>query len=108
MSISTLYGLTAAIWLLSFTAALLGLWWTFRPGQRWRWAALVSSCLALAVSYFGLSRLHLAVSRTTNGRLDWSINSKWFFLVSLMIGAVALILTLWHWRKAGIPAPPEA
>lgn len=106
MSISTLYGVTAAVWLFSLAAALAGLWCSVRPGRRRRSAALLLSCLALAVSYLGLSRFHLAVSQTTNGRLDWSLNSKWFFLASLLIGVVALILTLWNWRKASAPAPP--
>jgi SAM-dependent methyltransferase len=94
-------------WFLSCAAALLALRWSFVPGRRRFRAALISSCLALTIGYFGISRFRFAASQTTNGRLDWSINSKWFFLSWMLMGAVALILTLWNWRKANIPPPPS-
>jgi hypothetical protein len=105
MSIHLFYAVVAALWLFSFVAGLLALRWCVVPGRRRFRAALVSSCLAIAASYLGLARFHFTASQTTNGRVDWSINSKWFFLASLLLGAASLIWTLWTWKKGKAVAP---
>lgn len=107
MSIHIFYAVIAALWLFSFAAGLLALRWSVVPGHRRFRGALISSCLAIAVSNLGLARLHFTASQTTNGRVDWSINSKWFFLASLVFGAVSLILSLWNWKKGNIPSSPS-
>jgi len=100
MSIYLLIGVVAVLWLFSFAAGVFGLRWTIVPGARRVRAALVASCLALASAYVGLSWLRLSASRTVNGHVEWSFNSKWFFLSSLLLGAVSLALALWNWKKA--------
>jgi hypothetical protein len=56
----------------------------------------------------GLARFHFTASQTTNGRVDWSINSKWFFLASLLLGVASLIWSLWKWKRGKSIAPESA
>jgi protein-S-isoprenylcysteine O-methyltransferase Ste14 len=67
--------------------------------QRLR-AAFISCGVALLAGYFGLSRIQLNGSKTVNGHVEWSINSRWFFFGALVLAAASLALTLWNWRKA--------
>lgn len=100
MTFATLIALAAAVWLLSCAASLLGLYWNLRAGpQRWR-AALVCSGMGLLSGYLGLSRIQLSGSKTVNGELVWSLNSRWFFWGALALGAVSLLWALWNWSQA--------
>jgi hypothetical protein len=107
MSFTALCAVTATIWLLSCATALMAIRWSLVPQGRRSRAALISSCLTLVIGYLGMSKFHLTASHETNGHLDWSINSKWFFLASFLMGAVSLFLTLWNWRKASKPPSPR-
>ena len=99
MSFYVFVGVVAAFWLLSFAAALFALRWNLVLGRSRFRAALVSSCVAVAIAYLGLTRVHLSASKTVNGQTQWSLNSKWFFLVSLLLGVGSLGVTLWNLRK---------
>jgi hypothetical protein len=99
MTISIFYGIAAAIWLFSCGASLLALRWSITAGRRKFAPALIASCLGLATGYIGMSKVRLSASQTTNGHVDWSFNSKWFFLAALILGAVSLAMTLWRSRK---------
>ena len=109
MTFSTLIALASAVWLLSCGASLLALYWNRVAGSRRLRAAFISSCVALVLGYGGLSRIQLNASRTVNGQVEWSINSHWFFLGALVLGAASLALNLWRWGKArtGLAAGPE-
>lgn len=97
---SALLGVVVIIWLFSCVAGLLGVWWGGFSGTRRFRAAFISSCLALVSAGLGLTRFHVSASKTVNGQLQWSFNSKWFFIVALVLAVVALVLTAWNWRKA--------
>ena len=103
MSLSVLITAAAAVWVVSCVASALALRWNFTGTARRLPAALVCSCLALAIGYFGISRIQFSASKTVNGQVLWSINSRWFFIAALLLGAVSLGVTLWNWRK-GRPA----
>jgi hypothetical protein len=96
------------LWLFSFAAAVFGLRWSIIPETRRFGAALIASSLAIASSYVGLSWLHFDASKTINGHVEWSFNSKWFFLTSLLLGAASLGLALWHNRKSAKTPLPTA
>jgi len=108
MSLYILITLVTVVWLFSFAAAVFGLRWSIIPETRRFGAALIASSLALAGSYAGLSWLHFEASKTVNGQVAWSFNSKWFFLASLLLGAVSLGLALWHGRKSAKTPLPTA
>jgi len=100
MTLNTLIALALAVWLVSCGASVLALYWnTVARAQRCR-AALVSSCLAILTAYLGLSRVQLSASKTVNGHVEWSVNSRWFFTAALILGAASLALTLWNRRQA--------
>jgi len=102
MILTTLITLAATVWLLSCGASLMALYWNVIAGmQRWR-AAFGLSCIALLIGYLGWSRIQLHASKTVNGHLEWSFNSRWFFIVAMVLGAVALAWSIWNWRKARV------
>jgi hypothetical protein len=85
---------------LSCGASLLALYWNLKARSQRLRAAFISSCLALLLGYWGVSRIQLHASKTVNGQVEWSINSRWFFLVAVVLGAASVALTLRNWRKA--------
>ena len=101
MAVSTLIAHASAAWLLSCGASLLALYWNIMAGSQRLLAAFISSCAALLIGYFGMSRVHLNASKTVNGHVEWSLDSHWFFIVALVLGGASLALTLWNWRKGG-------
>jgi protein-S-isoprenylcysteine O-methyltransferase Ste14 len=100
MGFYILIGMAAGLWLLSCGAAVLGLRWNFGEERRFK-ASLVASLVSLALGYVGMSRVHLSASRTVNGHVQWSLNSKWFFVAALILGGVSLVFTLWNQIKQG-------
>jgi hypothetical protein len=99
MSFNTLIGLATGLWLFTCAAGLLAIWWGVAAEPPKFRAGLVSSCLALGAGYLGISRFHFAASKTVNGHLKWSINSKWFFVGALILAAASLVLTLWKFSN---------
>ena len=100
MTFSTLVALVAAVWLLSCGASALALYWNvFARAQR-RGAALASSCVALLIAYGGLSRFRLSASKTVNGHVEWSVDSRWIFIAALVFAAAALALSVWKWWRS--------
>jgi hypothetical protein len=106
LPMNSLIAVIAVAWLFSCGASLLGLLCNIRPGPRRLWVALISSCFAILVAYLGWSRLQFRASRTVNGQVEWSVDSHWFFIGALVLGALSLALTLWNWRKATVAQPP--
>ena len=100
MTFNTLVALVAAVWLFSCGASLLAMYWNFVARAQRRKAALFSCCVAILTAYLGLSRVHLSASKTVNGRLEWSVDSRWLFIAALALGGAALALSLWAWWQA--------
>jgi hypothetical protein len=108
MTFSTLIALAAALWILSCTASSLALYFNFRAGPgKWRAASILSG-VALLISYYGLSHVHIGASKTVNNHVVWSVNSQWFFVGALVLGAASLAFSLWNWRKAHSLRAPAA
>lgn len=57
------------------------------------------SCVGLLSGYFGLSLIHVKAWHTVNGKLEWSVNSRWFFLAAVVLGAGSVTVAVW--KKAG-------
>jgi hypothetical protein len=103
MTLGIFVSIICAVWLLSCGASLLSNYWNLRAGFERRWPARIACGLALVVAYLGFSRIQFHASRTVNGHVEWSFNSKWFFLAALALAAISLAFTLWNWHKAGSP-----
>jgi hypothetical protein len=99
MTFSTLIAVAAVFCLLSCSLSLLAIYWSIRAGSQRGRAALICSGVALLVGYWGLKRIHLSASKTVNGHLVWSLNSHWFFIAALVLGAVSLAFGVYNWRQ---------
>lgn len=101
MNASLLIGSVITLWLLSLSAAIAAFFLNLRP-TRFSWLApMALSFLALGTSYFGLRFLSFSASQSVNGQVQWSLNSKYFFLTTLALGALSLLQTLWTHRRPG-------
>lgn len=91
----SLFAFPAVLWAVSCAASALALGWNLsrRPLRFKR--AFVFSAVGLAIAIFGFMNIHITASETVNDVVRWSINSKWFFLVALALGALSLGMTLW-------------
>jgi len=100
MTFQILIAVAVALWLITVAAGLLALRWGFLTAHRRFRGGIILSVLAILCSYLGMTRLRLTSSETVNGHVRWSIDSQWFFMASLVLGAVALALTLWKKLKS--------
>jgi hypothetical protein len=94
-----IFAVAATVWGLSLGASLLAIRLNWR-GQR-IWGPLGWSLAGLILSYVGLTRFRLTYSKTENGH-GWSLDSKWFFLVSIIVAMAALAMTLWNLKKRSV------
>jgi predicted benzoate:H+ symporter BenE len=94
--------IVVVLWVLSMASSLLALVWSVRPDSRRLAAAIVAACFALLLGYAGVNHFHLSYSQKTNGS-GWSIDSRWFFALPLILGFLSLGLALWR-RRGGKPA----
>jgi hypothetical protein len=108
VTMSALLGIIGVVWLLSCGASLLSLYWSTLSGFERRVPALISCGVALLLAYLGLTRIQFHASKTVNGQVVWSFNSKWFFVGALVLAGVSLSLALWNWRKANRPSTSGA
>jgi hypothetical protein len=99
MTHQVLIGTVAVLWLASLIACAVAFRWSFLSVPRRFTAAVVLSSAALVAGYVGLMHFHFAASRTVNGQTRWRIDSKWFFIATLVFGAATLIYTLWKRKK---------
>jgi hypothetical protein len=100
MTFGILIVFASAVLLLSCGASLLALYWNVKSGPQRGRAAFILSCVGLLFGYLGLSYIRLSASKTINGHLEWSVNSRWFFLAALFLAVASLVLSAWNWRKA--------
>jgi hypothetical protein len=104
MSLNVFVGVIGVFWLMSIVACVLALRWSFLSMQGRFWPAVILSSLAVVIGYLGITRIHIIHSQTVNGQLQWHFDSRWFFLVPLLLGALALIYTIWKGqRSAHVP-----
>ena len=94
-TIYILFAIAAGLWLFSLAACAVALLCCCFPGRRRFWLAIVLSGLAILIGFLGTTRFHVTYSRTVNAS-HWSIDSRWFFIVPLVLGALALALAIWR------------
>ena len=95
-------------WLISIIACLLAIRWSFLAVRRRFGPALILSLLALAIACLGIARFYYTSTTTVNGVLKWRFDSKWLFIVSLVLSAFTVIYTIWRRGKSAHPGQPGA
>lgn len=95
-----------ALWLVSFVSALVAFALGGRRSKRAFFVAITAAVTSLVTGYFGKTYFHFSYSKNTNGS-EWSLNSYWFFVVSLVLGGAALLYVGWR-RLARAPSPTPA
>jgi hypothetical protein len=93
-----LCGVAALVWLCGMAAGVLALGWGVAVRGRLR-PALIMSIVAILIGWLGMLMIHVRYSKTVNGS-GWAIDSKWFFLAPLLLGAVSLAFAFWKWMKS--------
>jgi uncharacterized membrane protein len=89
MTFQFLIAIAAAAWLASLAACAIAAF------AKRLWLSLILCLTALAIGYLGLTRVHLSGSKTIDGHVQWSLDSRWFFIATLILAALTLIYTLW-------------
>ena len=85
--------IAGAFWLICLAAIGASFVLGSKPTQSRFTAALVCAALAMAVSFLALNRLQITYTRTVNGS-SWTLNSRYFFLIPIVLGSVALLWIL--------------
>ena len=99
MTFHVLVGIAAALWLVSMCGCVLAFRWSWVSVPGRFWPAVILSIAALALGYLGMTRFHVVASKTVNGQLLWHFDSRWFFILTLLFGALTLTYTLWKKRR---------
>jgi TctA family transporter len=100
MSLYVFYGLLAGFWLASIVACVLAIRWSCLAVRTRFLAAVILSLSALGIAYLGITRFHFSSTTTVNGQVEWRFDSRWLFIVSLVLGAFALGYTIWKKRRS--------
>ena len=98
MTFQLLLGIAAALWLASLVACAVA--WRFSFVAKHFGAAIILSLAALFMGYLGLMHVQISGSKTVNGVTQWSYNSRWFFITTLVLGALTLAYAFWKHRRS--------
>jgi hypothetical protein len=97
MTFQLFIAIAAIFWLVSLVVCVIAFF-----TKRFIISVLLSIA-ALAIGYYGLTRFHFSASQTVNGKVQWSINSKYFFIATLILAALTIACTFWKHRKSATP-----
>jgi hypothetical protein len=104
-----LFAVILILWLFSLGICAIALYCACGPGQTRFWLAVGFAVLAMIIGCVGALGFHVTYSRTVNNS-GWSLDSRWFFIVPLVLGALALGLSLWRRTRsrsaAGLKGDP--
>jgi threonine/homoserine/homoserine lactone efflux protein len=101
------YGLLAGVWLAGVVACIVAIRWSHLSARGRSMPAIVLSIAALAIAYFGTAKFGVTSTTTDDaGHVRSHFDSRWLFMGLLVLGAVALVYTIWRkWRSAGVAEP---
>jgi hypothetical protein len=104
MTLPIFFGAIVAYWLFTTAASVWAFVWSFNA--RRFWPCIVLSAMAFIGSIYGMSHFRISSSKTVNGQVQYSFDSKWFFIASLVISVLVAAFVLWNKWKASHAAPP--
>jgi hypothetical protein len=99
MTFQLLCAFAAAFWLISLVACALSFRWSFLSVPNRFIIAVILSIGAAVIGYLGLTYFHFDASKTVDGHLVWRVNSRWFFIASIILGVLTLIYAFWKRRS---------
>ena len=94
MGFQLILAIAALVWLASLAACAIAAF------AKQLWISVILSVVALAIGYLGLTRFQVNASKTVNGQVQWSFNSHWFFVATLVLAGLTLVYTIWKHRRA--------
>jgi hypothetical protein len=109
MSFQIYRAVLGGFWVVSIVACVLAIRWSFSSVRRRFRPAFILSLSALAISFLGIARFHYNSTTTTNGVVTSRFDSRWLFMVSMLLGVCALVCTVWRRRHSvGQDAAPNS
>ena len=103
---STVYvflAIAALLWLLSLACCAVAFLYSCFPARLPFWLATALSGLAIVLGYLGTMHFHVSYSRTVNGS-GWSLDTRWFFVVPLVLGVAAFAAVIWRYSRSSPPS----
>ena len=109
MSFQIYRAVLGGFWVVSIVACVLAIRWSFSSVRRRFRPAFILSLSALAISFLGIVRFNYSTTTTVNGVVTWRFDSRWLFMISMLLGVFALVCTIWRRRKSvGQPGAPNS
>src|SRR6478609_1790969 len=99
MTLRDLVGTVMCLWLLSIVACIISIRWALFSLPRRFWPGVVLSVLALIGGYLGMTHFRVMASRSVNGQVQWKFDSRYFFIVTMILAAITLGIMLWRQKK---------
>ena len=91
--------ITFGLWFFSFVACAVAFRWSWLAAPRRFMPAILLAMVSLIVGYLGMTHFSFAASKTENGHMLWSVNSKWFYITTLIMAGGTLLYTIWKRTK---------
>jgi hypothetical protein len=98
MSFQIYRAVLGGFWVVSILASVLAIRWSFSSVRRRFGPAFILSLSALAISFLGIMRFNYKTTTNVNGVVTWRFDSRWLFMISMLLGACALVCTVWRSR----------
>jgi hypothetical protein len=100
MSFQIYRAVLGGFWVVSVVAGVLAIRWSLPSVRRRFRPALILSLSALAISFLGVARFNYQTTTTVNGVVTWRFDSRWLFMISMLLGVCALVCTIWRSRQS--------
>lgn len=94
-----LFGMPVVLWLASLLVGVLAVRVSRLPKQYLAWVPIILSLAVMVIGYVGFTRFHFEASQTVNGAIQWRFDSRWVFLMCMIVGAGVASDCLWRLRK---------
>lgn len=88
------------VWILTLLACAVSVRWTFIRARNRHLASCILSGVSLVVGLVGIMKFSLVVSRTSNGVVQWRLDSSWLFWISIVCGLLSLLYAVFsRWSE---------
>ncbi len=100
------FGIFAGSWLICMASSVLAIRWSLFAARGRILPAAILSLSALIIAYLGSTHFYMTWESWTNGRLQYHVDTRRFFIVPLVLGAFALVCTVWKKARSSHVAQP--